>query len=141
MDSVLLPDFDSLTSTADPIASEAQTTDGKAEFRFGTHVTSTEEDLADRVERNFLDANTGTTEALFADVVIVANASNSNIHNKLHPDVKREYSGYMYWRGTVREGDIDEKWNALYSEKAITPHEQDISSEVGFPCNLLGHLS
>lgn len=74
--------------------------------------------LAGRVKVKFVDANTVTADALFADIVIVADGCNSNIRNTLLPDVQREYSGYMCWRGTVREGDIDEKWNALYSEKA-----------------------
>lgn len=118
MVSVLRANFDGLKPTAVPVAPELQTTDGRAEFRFGTRVTSIEEDLAGRVKVNFVDANTVTADALFADIMIVADGSNSNIRNTLLPDVQRGYSSYMCWRGTVREGDIDEKWNALYSEKA-----------------------
>lgn len=117
MVSVLRANFDGLTSTAVPVAPEPQTSDGKADFRFGTRVTDLE-DIDDRVKVSFMNANSGTTEVVIADIAVVADGSNSAIRQMLLPDVKREYSGYMCWRGTVREGDIDEKWNSIYSEKA-----------------------
>jgi 2-polyprenyl-6-methoxyphenol hydroxylase-like FAD-dependent oxidoreductase len=117
MVSVLRANFDGLTSTAVPVAPEPQTSDGKADFRFGTRVTDLE-DIDGRVKVSFMNANSGTTEVVIADIAVVADGSNSAIRRMLLPDVKREYSGYMCWRGTVREGDIDEKWNSIYSEKA-----------------------
>lgn len=123
MVSVLRANFDGLTSTAVPVAPEPEKTDGNACFRFGTRVTDIE-DINDRVKVSLLGADSNTTETLLADVAIVADGSNSTIREMLLPDVKREYSGYMCWRGTVREGDIDEKWNSIYSEKA-TFHPMD----------------
>ncbi|KAF3035817.1 hypothetical protein E8E12_005542 [Didymella heteroderae] len=117
MVSVLRANFDSLASMAVPVAPESQPTDGKAEFRFGTRVTDIEDDNG-KVKVNFLNAESGIAQTLFSDIAIVADGSNSHIRNTLLPEVKREYSGYMCWRGTVREGDIDEKWNQIYSEKA-----------------------
>lgn len=117
MVSVLRANFDGLTSTAVPVAPESQSTDGKADFRFGIRVTNIEE-VDDKVKVHFLDVNSGVTQTLSADITIVADGSNSTMRNMLLPGVRREYTGYMCWRGTVREGDIDEEWNKIYSDKA-----------------------
>ncbi|KAL1656231.1 hypothetical protein SLS61_001304 [Didymella pomorum] len=117
MVSVLRANFDGLTSTAVPVAPEPEATDGKADFRIGTRVTGLE-DAGGKVKVKVWNANSNTTETVTADIAIVADGSNSKMRQMLLPDVKREYSGYMCWRGTVCEGDIDEKWNSIYSEKA-----------------------
>jgi 2-polyprenyl-6-methoxyphenol hydroxylase-like FAD-dependent oxidoreductase len=121
--SVLRANFDGFTSAAVPVAPELKHSDGKATFRSGARATSVNE-VGDQAEVKFLNVESGTTEALKASIVIVADGSNSGIRNTLLPDVKREYQGYMCWRGTVREENIDDKWNELYAEKA-TLHLMD----------------
>lgn len=146
MVSILRANFDGLTSSAVPVAPQPETTDGNAWFRFGTRVTDIE-DINGRVKMSFLSADSGTTETLLADIAIVADGSNSTIRQMLLPDVKREYSGYMCWRGTVREGDVDEKWNSIYSEKA-TFHLMDrtyllkqvLSPQIPRACRLILQL-
>jgi 2-polyprenyl-6-methoxyphenol hydroxylase-like FAD-dependent oxidoreductase len=115
--SVLRANFDGLTSAAVPVAPGPQSTDGKAVFRFGACVTSIV-DVGDRVEVQLLNVDSGITEKLRAGIVIAADGSHSALRSKLLPDAKRKYAGYMCWRGTVREKDIDDEWNELYSEKA-----------------------
>jgi 2-polyprenyl-6-methoxyphenol hydroxylase-like FAD-dependent oxidoreductase len=117
MVSVLRANFDGFTSTAVPVAPEPKHSDGKATFRSGARVTSVNE-VEGQAEVQFLDAEKGVTEVLKASIAIVADGSNSGIRSTLLPDVKREYLGYMCWRGTVREENIDDKWNELYAEKA-----------------------
>lgn len=114
--SVLRANFDGLVSAAVPVVPESRRTDGKAEMRFGQRATSVEA-ADDRVKVSFLDAKSGNTETIIADITIVADGSNSHIRTMLHPETKREYTGYMCWRGTVREADIDEEWNKIYSER------------------------
>jgi 2-polyprenyl-6-methoxyphenol hydroxylase-like FAD-dependent oxidoreductase len=104
MVSVLRANFDGFTSTAVPVAPEPKHSDGK--------------EVEGQAEVQFLDAEKGVTEVLKASIAIVADGSNSGIRSTLLPDVKREYLGYMCWRGTVREENIDDKWNELYAEKA-----------------------
>jgi 2-polyprenyl-6-methoxyphenol hydroxylase-like FAD-dependent oxidoreductase len=117
MVSVLRSNFDGLTSTAVPAAPKAQDSDGKATFRFGARATSINE-VDGKVEVKFLDAKSGATEMIKANIAIVADGSNSDMRSTLLPDIKREYLGYMCWRGTVREENIDDKWNELYAERA-----------------------
>jgi 2-polyprenyl-6-methoxyphenol hydroxylase-like FAD-dependent oxidoreductase len=121
--SVLRANFDGFTSAAVPVAPELKHSDGKATFRSGARATSVNE-FGDQAEVKLLNIESDMTEALKASIVIVADGSNSGIRNTLLPDVKREYLGYMCWRGTVREENIDDKWNELYAERA-TLHLMD----------------
>lgn len=114
---VLRANFDGFASRAVPVVPKPQESDGKATYRYGARVASVNE--ADgKVDVHFEDYETGSTQTLSAGIVVVADGSYSGIRQALLPDVKREYLGYMCWRGTVREDQIDEKWNELYSEKA-----------------------
>ena len=99
-----------------PMAPEPKDGDGSATFRFGTRVTGVE-DVDGKVHVKFEDVNTGATQILTAGLAIVADGSNSSIRKALLPDVKREYLGYMCWRGTAREDQINEKWNKRHAEK------------------------
>jgi 2-polyprenyl-6-methoxyphenol hydroxylase-like FAD-dependent oxidoreductase len=114
---ILRANFDGLTSAAVPTAPESRDEDGEATFRAGARVTGMEED-GDKVKVHFEDVKSGATERLEAGIVIVADGSNSAMRSALLPEVKREYCGYMCWRGTVLEEDMDSKWNELYSDKA-----------------------
>lgn len=115
--SVLRANFDGLVSKAVPVAPEPGQDDGDATFRAGTRVTGVEH-VNDKVVVHFAEVESDKAQTLSANLVIVADGSNSSMRKILLPDVKREYLGYMCWRGTVRENQIDKQWNELYSEKA-----------------------
>lgn len=115
--SIMRANFGGFTSEAVPVAPKHVDGDGKATFRFGTRVSSVE-NVDGKVSVHFKDDSSGTTQTLSSGLVIVADGSNSGIRKQLLPNVKREYLGYMCWRGTVREDQIDRKWNKLYAEKA-----------------------
>lgn len=117
MVSVLRANFDGLTSEAVPVAPCSGESDGKATFRLGARVTGVNH-VDGNVDVHFVDAESGENNTLSADLVIVADGSTSRTRQDLLPDVKRKYLGYMCWRGTVREEQIDEKWNEMYAEKA-----------------------
>lgn len=114
--SVLRANFDGLTSKAVPVAPKPGMNDGDTTFRSGTRVTSVEY-VHGKAAVTFEEVDTGNTHKLSATLLIAADGSNSNVRKVLLPDTKREYLGYMCWRGTVREDQIDKKWNGLYSEK------------------------
>lgn len=118
MISVLRANFDGLTSAAVPVAPNyQQTSDGKAIFRGGARAIGLK-NADGKVEVQFINVESEVSETLQADIVIVADGSNSSMRNMLLPEVKREYLGYMCWRGTAREEDVPTKWNELYAEKA-----------------------
>lgn len=118
--SVLRANFDGSASAVVPVVPEAQETDGKAAFRVGAEVIGVEQSCG-RVQVRFLDTNRGAVEALSASIAIVADGSNSRTRDLLLPGVKRQYRGYICWRGTVREEEIEARWNRLYSQK-VTFH-------------------
>lgn len=115
--SVLRANFDGTTSKAVPEAPKPEDADGKATFRSGCRVTNVEL-LDGKMKVDFEESNTGAAQTLSTGLVIAADGSNSGIRKILLPDIKREYAGYMCWRGTVREELIEEKWNDLYAQKA-----------------------
>jgi 2-polyprenyl-6-methoxyphenol hydroxylase-like FAD-dependent oxidoreductase len=119
MVSVLRANFDGVG------AETARSGDGEAVFRSGARVTGVN-DVGGVVDVHLENTESGKTETISADMVIVADGSNSGIRKLLLPDVRREYMGYMCWRGTVREEGVAEKWNDLYAKKA-TFHLMDKS--------------
>ena len=42
--------------------------------------------------------------------------ANSRIRTILEPQVKRQYSGYVAWRGTVAESEISEESRKVFSQ-------------------------
>ena len=56
--------------------------------------------------------------SLHADIVIVANGSNSTIRNQLLPQLKTTYSGYVAWRGLVPEKDVSERTRTLLDRRS-----------------------
>jgi 2-polyprenyl-6-methoxyphenol hydroxylase-like FAD-dependent oxidoreductase len=115
--SILRANFDGLISAAVPVAPKPWVNDGNANFRSGTRVTGVES-VNGKIDVHFEEFDTGKAQKMSASLAIVADGSNSTIRKVLLPDVKRGYLGYMCWRGTVPEDQIDKKWNKLYSEKA-----------------------
>jgi len=115
--SILRANFDGLCSKAVPNPPLALEGDGPAEFRTGAQVTDILEDDG-KVLVTYKNVTHDTTGMMWADMVIVADGSTSSMREILMPEVKREYLGYICWRGTVSEELIDRKWNEHYSGKA-----------------------
>lgn len=66
---------------------------------------------ADRVELRFV---TGRVE--HADLVVFADGITSTARRRLFPDLDREYSGYVGWRGTVREDQVSDQTRELLAD-------------------------
>ena len=106
----LRANFDSFESEYCPMsASNDLEGGGQCSFECGkqvTKVSGTDECMS--VEyRNLV---VGTNETVSADLVVAADGANSTIRTMVLPalDLHRPYSGYLAWRGTVREADISE---------------------------------
>lgn len=83
---------------------------GKTEFLTGINVTSLT-NLPNGVEityQNLKSQNPDQEQKLNADMVILADGANSSLRAKFFPDVKRDYAGYVAFRGTVPESEVSE---------------------------------
>jgi 2-polyprenyl-6-methoxyphenol hydroxylase-like FAD-dependent oxidoreductase len=113
---ILRANFDGTTSKAVPQVDVEREGDGEVEYKNGARVTDVKDSGA-KVHVQYEEVSSGTV-SLEADIVIVADGANSSMRKLLMPDVKRQYAGYMCWRGTVREDLVDDRWNKQYSERA-----------------------
>lgn len=95
-------------------------------YRFGHEVTQIEE-RGDRVV-----VTTSAGEMLPADLVICADGITSASRRLLLPGVDYRYSGYLGWRGVVRESELDPNvFNRLY--QAITYFTPPFSHILSYP--------
>lgn len=88
--------------------------EGKARFLTGMNVVSLEKVEAG-VELTYQILKEGNKEEKFrADMAILADGANSTLRTKLFPDVKREYAGYVAFRGTVPESEVSEETKKIF---------------------------
>jgi 2-polyprenyl-6-methoxyphenol hydroxylase-like FAD-dependent oxidoreductase len=116
--SILRANFDGTPSKAVPHVLDREDHLKKAEFRPGACVKSVE-DMGKTIKVRFEDVLRHTTESISADLVIVADGSNSSIRKQLIPGVSRQYAGYVSWRGTVRESLLEECYRKVFQGNAI----------------------
>ncbi|CAD6446353.1 c4926b7f-13bc-4ba7-8934-62c6c1fdbdab [Sclerotinia trifoliorum] len=87
---------------------------GKREFLTGMSVTSLTK-VEDGVEITYEDLKDSNREhKLKADMVILADGANSTLRAKFFPDVKREYAGYVAFRGTVPESEVSAETKSIF---------------------------
>lgn len=82
---------------------------------------------ADRVELRFVS---GRVER--AELVVFADGITSTARRRLFPELGREYSGYVAWRGTVREDRVTPETHALLAD-ALTYSVADRTHAVLYP--------
>ncbi|PVH98332.1 hypothetical protein DM02DRAFT_596190 [Periconia macrospinosa] len=114
--SILRANFDGVTSKAFPIAPAPEQGQGTVVFRNGAKVLDVK-DLGNNLKVQFEDVQTRAIQAISADLVIVADGSTSLLRQILLLNVQRQYAGYVAWRGTVKEDDVDKEASAKYSGK------------------------
>lgn len=91
--------------------------DGDVKFDCGKAVTGLE--LLGEKVRVVYDDLSGEKKDLsvLADLVIIANGANSSLRGKLFPDLKREYAGYVAFRGTVPESEVSEETKKVFDPR------------------------
>lgn len=83
---------------------------GTERYHLGEFCAGFDQD-ADSVTLRFVSGRTET-----ADLVVFADGITSTARKRLFPDLRREYSGYVGWRGTVPEGEVSEGTRRLLGE-------------------------
>jgi len=70
--------------------------------------------------------NSGEIKTTDADLVIAADGPSSTIRSRYLPDVKRQYVGYVAWRGTVPEEQISQAAIDVFLNKFTFFHREHI---------------
>jgi 2,6-dihydroxypyridine 3-monooxygenase len=83
---------------------------GTEHYHLGEFFTGFSQD-ADHVELRFAS---GRRES--ADLVVFADGITSTARRRLFPDLARQYSGYVGWRGTVREDLVSDETRAVLAD-------------------------
>ena len=112
----LRANFDGLQSEYCPESLKgAAQGEGKAVYDPGKTVTDVK-NIDELLTVEFDDVNGGGGR-LHTDLVIAADGPGSKIRQMLQPDLRRNYAGYVAWRGTVLEQEISEESRKVFGDK------------------------
>jgi 2-polyprenyl-6-methoxyphenol hydroxylase-like FAD-dependent oxidoreductase len=64
-----------------------------------------------------ITSSSGTTSLTSADLVIAADGPSSTIRSLYFPEIKRDYAGYVAWRGTIPELSMSQAARDVFEEK------------------------
>ena len=103
----LRANFDSFQSQFCSSPPEILDSDGDAKYDLGKRVTGVSE-MKSHVSVDFEDLKAGGYGSVHADLVLVADGQNSSIRRQLIPNLEYPYSGYVAWRGTIKEEQVSE---------------------------------
>jgi 2-polyprenyl-6-methoxyphenol hydroxylase-like FAD-dependent oxidoreductase len=118
----LRANFDGVSSEYVQASEEA----GSAKYEYGYNVTSVKYDENSKeVVVSFQDRDkmekTARTSRVFA-----ADGPSSMIRGLMMPDIKRQYAGYVAWRGTVVETQVSKATSDAFVEKFTFFHDEGI---------------
>ncbi|RAR08907.1 FAD/NAD(P)-binding domain-containing protein [Stemphylium lycopersici] len=98
--------------------------EGKTSYEYGCTVTSVEAPKPMSAQLDFSNLvkvsvrrKSGDTFTTDTDLVIAADGPSSKIRGEYLPNVKREYAGYVAWRGTVPETEVSQAATDVFVEK------------------------
>jgi hypothetical protein len=99
--------------------------DGIGDYLYGHKVTSLKDADDDGIEIEFEDKE-GNGSSLKADMVIGADGPSSTVRKILMPQIERKYAGYVAWRGTVLESDVEDGTRECFAEKFTFFHSEGL---------------
>ena len=108
----LRANFDGLKSAHCQQPPSRLETDGDVSYDLGKRAIATSHS-DNLVTVEYEDLIKGGGGSLHADMVIVADGSNSSIRNSLLPKLESTYSGYVAWRGLIPETEVSENTRNL----------------------------
>ncbi|KAJ5116684.1 FAD binding domain protein [Penicillium angulare] len=107
---ILRANFDGKVSETMPEPPVPKETDGTVEYRAGKRVTGVKfVEEKDIMVVDYVDVTSGEQDSVSADVVIGADGVHSTIRKVMKVPTRKEYSGYIAWRGTVPERLLSQK--------------------------------
>ncbi|KAH8654637.1 hypothetical protein BGZ60DRAFT_547229 [Tricladium varicosporioides] len=115
--SILRANFDGHVSKACPVLPEPITCLGESIYLSGKQVTGVQF-TGEKVLVQFTDVSSQRRDETVSDLVIAADGSSSTIRNFIFPKVRRCYSGYVTWRGTVPESQVSTATSDYFDECA-----------------------
>ena len=96
--------------------------DGTAEYKVGYDITGVREtedgiEISWKRSHHASSGDTNGTGTFTTPLLLAADGPSSTLRRHLLPDVKREYTGYVAWRGTVNESNLSESTRSTFVEK------------------------
>lgn len=115
---ILRANFDGMTSETVPSPPPPGKGDGKVEYRPGKRVVGVSYDQNQGlVHVQFVDVRTGEQGSISAETVIGADGVHSTVRRLLGVPARKQYSGYIGWRGTVPERLISQETVEYFSNR------------------------
>ncbi|KAE8389870.1 hypothetical protein BDV23DRAFT_172739 [Aspergillus alliaceus] len=101
---ILRANFDGMASETVPEPPPPKTTDGTVEYRGGKRATGVSYDKEKGlVHVQYVDVVSGEYGSVSAGMVIAADGVHSTIRKIMQVPTRKDYAGYVAWRGTVAE--------------------------------------
>ncbi|KAK7983232.1 hypothetical protein PG989_010634 [Apiospora arundinis] len=112
----LRSNLDGYTSTHYPAPSQTAETDGSVAYERYSQVLDVGPNPSSPGQMRLTVQRQGAEHRLQidADLVIGADGPDSFIRSRYQPHVRREYAGYVAWRGTVPESEVSESTRHLF---------------------------
>ncbi|KAJ4373227.1 hypothetical protein N0V83_003520 [Neocucurbitaria cava] len=106
---------------------EAEDGQGEVSYEYGCTMTDIQvpKDVAELVSVT-VKRQSGETFTTNANLVIAADGPSSNIRAMYFPEVKRQYAGYVAWRGTVSESQVSKPAADVFSQKFTFFHTNGV---------------
>ncbi|MCJ1484988.1 hypothetical protein MMC06_005161 [Schaereria dolodes] len=98
--------------------------EGTGTYQHG-HTVKSIRDVEKKIEIDYEDKE-GFKGSMAADLVIGADGPSSTLRSLLIPEVKREYAGYVAWRGTVPEAGVSQAATEAFIEKFTFYHSEGL---------------
>ncbi|GJN75988.1 hypothetical protein PCL_08616 [Purpureocillium lilacinum] len=115
---ILRANFDGMKSDTVPSPPGPKSGDGMAEYRSGKRVTGLKYDKeVGVVHVHFVDVMSGDEGIITTDLVIGADGVHSTVRDLLEAPTRREYAGYIAWRGTVPERLVSDETVQYFSNR------------------------
>jgi 2-polyprenyl-6-methoxyphenol hydroxylase-like FAD-dependent oxidoreductase len=121
LNSILRANFDCHVSNACPVPPEPIAGPGESIFLSGKRVTGIQF-IGEKVLVQFTDVSSQSHDEIISDLVIAADGSSSTTRNILFPRVRRSYSGYVTWRGTVPESHVSKATSDYFDDGKFFKH-------------------
>lgn len=101
---ILRANFDGMPSDTVPQPPAPRPTDGAVEYHAGKKATGVSYNSEKHIMTvNYVDSVTGARGTVSASIVIAADGVHSTIRNIMQVPTRKDYAGYIAWRGTVPE--------------------------------------